>query len=319
MLYITFFPKVISGPIVLWQDFSKQIKTSRFDFNLSSDGINLIMIGFAKKAILADTFGFCLSKFGLYDIDRITAAGALVLYTLQMYYDFSGYSDIAIGISRLFGFEFKKNFDYPYLSTSISEFWRRWHISLGTWFRQYVYFPLGGSRRGLKRTLINLSVVFVLTGIWHGAGWNYILWGAINGIFVVLERVISNNRLYNKTPKLIKNFACMLIVTECWQLFKYSSIKDALRNVAIVFGISSFESIPYTWQYYFDNQIIFLMAVGIIGATISGLPKIVTLKGKILKSKVGFIISELLLFAVFAVSIMFIVNSTYSPFIYFRY
>lgn len=145
-LYITFFPKVISGPIVLWKDFQAQIKQRKMSLNLSADGINRIIIGFAKKVLLADTFGACLTNIGTQGIDQLTAFGTLILYMLQIYYDFAGYSDIAIGLAKLFGFEFKENFDFPYRSKSISEFWRRWHISLGSWFRQYVYFPLGGSR-----------------------------------------------------------------------------------------------------------------------------------------------------------------------------
>ena len=132
-----------------------------------------MMSGFAKKVILADTFGACLAEISLSNMDRATAVGTLILYMMQIYYDFSGYSDIALGLSALFGFEFKENFNFPYLSKSISEFWRRWHISLGTWFREYVYFPLGGSRVALGKTLRNLLIVFALTGIWHGAGWNY--------------------------------------------------------------------------------------------------------------------------------------------------
>ncbi|MBP3673227.1 MAG: MBOAT family protein [Oscillospiraceae bacterium] len=159
-LYITFFPKVVSGPIVLWKDFKDQIHCGRSSLNQTVDGLNRIMIGFAKKMILADQFGLCLSKIPDSRVDVATAWGAAFLYMLQIYFDFSGYSDIAIGLAKIFGFDFKENFNYPYRSKSISEFWRRWHISLGTWFREYIYIPLGGSRNGLKTTLRNLAVVF---------------------------------------------------------------------------------------------------------------------------------------------------------------
>ena len=175
---------------------------------------------------MADSFGACIAKISNSGIDQITAAGSIVLYMLQIYYDFSGYSDIAIGLSRLFGFEVKDNFNFPYLSKSISEFWRRWHISLGSWFREYVYFPLGGSRAGYHRTLRNLAIVFTLTGIWHGAGWNYVLWGLVNGALVVLERVIQEKRFYQRTPNCVKWFATMVIVMIFWQFFRFSNVSD---------------------------------------------------------------------------------------------
>lgn len=188
------------------------------------------MAGFAKKVILADTFGACLAGIPLSGIDQATALGTLVLYMLQIYFDFSGYSDIAIGISELFGFEFNVNFNFPYRSTSISEFWRRWHISLGAWFREYVYFPLGGSRSGKRKTLVNLAVVFALTGFWHGASWNYILWGAVNGGFVILERILQEKKFYRKTPNWLKYMVTMCIVLLCWQLFRFQDIGAAAES-----------------------------------------------------------------------------------------
>ena len=230
LLYISFFPKIISGPIVLWKDFQPQIKNRSMRLRLSVNGINRIMAGFAKKVILADTFGACLAGIPLSGIDQATALGTLVLYMLQIYFDFSGYSDIAIGISELFGFEFNVNFNFPYRSTSISEFWRRWHISLGAWFREYVYFPLGGSRSGKRKTLVNLAVVFALTGFWHGASWNYILWGAVNGGFVILERILQEKKFYRKTPNWLKYMVTMCIVLLCWQLFRFQDIGAAAES-----------------------------------------------------------------------------------------
>lgn len=194
LLYLSFFPKVISGPIVLWKEFETEITGRRTELEDAVCGFNRIMTGFIKKLILADQFGLCVSRIPLYEVDIISVCGGTLLYMLQIYYDFSAYSDIAIGLSRLFGFHFRENFDFPYRSRSISEFWRRWHISLGTWFREYVYFPMGGSRKGQGRTLINLAVVFALTGLWHGSTKNYILWGMINGGMVLTERFIQNRR-----------------------------------------------------------------------------------------------------------------------------
>ncbi len=318
-LYITFFPKVISGPIVLYKDFKIQISQRKCSIDKIASGINKIIIGFAKKVILADTFGACLAKIGLHNIDAVTAIGILVLYMLQIYYDFAGYSDIAIGVSRIFGFDFKEIFNFPYRSKSISEFWRRWHISLGTWFREYVYFPLGGSRVTLKRNLFNLGVVFALTGIWHGAGWNYIIWGAINGGFVILERAIRDKKAYIKTPNAIKYIATMLIVLLFWQFFKYQSVHNVISVLKIATGITRFDAIPYTWQYYYDLRIIIFTVIGILGSTVLGSPKLKVLQERIVSTKVGYIVEEIGLFAIFVIAVLFMVNSTYSPFIYFQY
>lgn len=163
-------------------------------------------------------------------IDIITAWGMAFLYMLQIYYDFSGYSDIALGLSALFGIRLKENFCFPYISQSIGEFWRRWHISLGTWFREYIYIPLGGNRKGKNRTFVNLFIVFLVTGIWHGAGWNYILWGVINGVFSVLERMSKNKTWYQKTPAVIKWAVTMSIVLLSWQVFRLSSMSE-IRTV----------------------------------------------------------------------------------------
>lgn len=178
-LYLSFFPKVVSGPVVLWKDFKNQISTRTWNLDKCVYSLNRIMVGFAKKLILADQFGVFIASVSLYKggMDSITALGTMFAYMLQIYFDFSGYSDIAIGLASLFGFDFKENFNFPYCSKSISEFWRRWHISLGTWFREYVYIPLGGSRCDKIKTMRNQAIVFLLTGIWHGAGWNYLLWG----------------------------------------------------------------------------------------------------------------------------------------------
>ena len=318
-LYLTFFPKVISGPIVLWKDFQRQMPDRKISLELYTAGINRMMAGFAKKVILADTFGACLAEIGLANIDRVTAVGTLVLYMLQIYYDFSGYSDIALGLSAFFGFEFKGNFNFPYLSKSISEFWRRWHISLGTWFREYVYFPLGGSRVPLGKTLRNLLIVFALTGIWHGAGWNYFLWGGANGLLVVIERVIQNRPFYKKMPDVIKYGFTMLIVLLLWQCFRWSSMTDISALFGIILGTVRFDRICYGWQHYFDARILIFAVIGILGATVLGLPAVQRWKERMLSGKAGCLLQETGLLLLFVLAVLFMVNSTYSPFIYFQY
>ena len=317
-LYLTFFPKVVSGPIVLWRDFMPQIGNRGVDTAIISDGIDRIMVGFAKKLILADTFGACISS-AAQAIDVQTAFGMSLLYMLQIYFDFSGYSDIAIGLSNMLGFSMKENFNFPYLSCSIGEFWRRWHISLGTWFREYIYFPMGGSREGKTRTMLNIGVVFALTGIWHGAGWAYMLWGMLNGVFNVLERSMEEYALYRKTPKFMKWFATMMITFFCWQLFRFGSISDALNWFKIMFGIVEFDTIPYNYRQYFDTRMVVLMSIAMIGATVWGLPKVQAVYKKVTQHPVGYVIHELVVLLLFVVAIMFMVNSKYSPFIYFQY
>ena len=318
-LYISFFPKIVSGPIVLWRDFKHQIKKRAMSIDGFTMGINRLMVGYAKKLILADTFGACIAKIPANSIDLITSWGMALLYMLQIYYDFSGYSDIAIGLANILGFDFKNNFNFPYLSTSITEFWRRWHISLGTWFREYIYFPLGGSRKGKKRTVINIAVVFILTGIWHGAGWTYMLWGALNGLCNIIEKLLAENKIYLITPKIIKWFLTFTVTFFSWEIFRFEGISQVIKQFKVMFGILSFESIPYTWQYYFDFRIIILALIGLIGATVFGLGKVKAPFEKFASTKIGLILKELVYILLFVTAILFMVNSSYSPFIYFQY
>ena len=252
-------------------------------------------------------------------VDVPTAWGVSLLYMLQIYYDFSGYSDIAIGLSNMLGFSVKENFDFPYISCSITEFWRRWHISLGTWFREYIYFPLGGSRKGKNRAIINVAVVFVLTGIWHGAGWTYMLWGMINGACNVFEKLVAEKKWYIKTPRIIKWGATMTVTFFCWELFRFNYFSPCIQWFKTMFGMGDYSNVPYTWQYYFDNQIIVFALIGIVGASLFGLPKIQNAYKRFTEKPIGYFINQLVIVSLFVVSILFMINSTYSPFIYFQY
>ncbi len=322
-LYISFFPKAVSGPIVLWKDFQPQITGRRAGLDDVCAGIERISIGFAKKLILADMFGAAIAE-----IDRAAAAGgvdvptawlAVLLYMLQIYYDFAGYSDIAIGLGRLFGFRFKENFSFPYRSRSITEFWRRWHISLGSWFREYVYIPLGGSRRGLRRTLWNLAVVFALTGLWHGAGWNYILWGGINGFFVLLERVIRDKRWYQRIPDALKWAGTLFTALLFWELFRFKSVREAGHWLAVCLGLVRFESVSLTWRYFLDTRLVFLIAAGVLGAVVPDGVRLRNAWECLSEKPVGLALREAGILALFILSVLCMVNSAYSPFIYFQY
>lgn len=318
-LYLTFFPKVISGPIVLWKDFRTTLENQMITLEGFVSGLNRIAVGFAKKLILADQFGACISKAVASETDAVTGWGMAILYMLQIYYDFSGYSDIAIGLARLLGFEFRENFNFPYRSRSISEFWRRWHISLGTWFREYIYFPLGGSRRGERRALWNVAVVFALTGIWHGAGWNYLLWGGMNGAMVIIEKVVKDKRFYQKLPDFLKWLVTMGITFLGWQFFRFQTFAEVWEWLKLMFGMLQNETIYYSWEYFFDMQIVVLAVIGGIGSILPGVRGIQECHRIFSGKGIGFVIQESVILFLFVIAILFMVNSTYSPFIYFQY
>ena len=321
-LYLAFFPKIISGPIVLWRDFGKQISNRTLSTEKFVSGLNRIMIGFSKKLILADTFGVLCADIQSASgsgISVTTAWGCAFAYMLQIYYDFSGYSDIAIGLARLFGFDFKENFNFPYYSTSITEFWRRWHISLGTWFKEYLYIPLGGSRRGKVRTLVNLGIVFFLTGLWHGAGWGYIGWGVMHGACRLLEKLLDGTRFYERIPKAVKYLFTMLVVMLGWEVFRLGNLSDVIHFVSIMLGLLRFEWIKYSFSYFFTVKIWFLLAIAVLGATVFAIPKVRNLPSGLAGSKAWFVVQELGLTLLMVLSVFFMVNSSYSPFIYFRY
>lgn len=321
-LYLTLFTKIVSGPIVLWKDFSFQIVGRDLSIDSFCKGINRIMIGFAKKIILADYFGMVVMQISEevpYGIDIFTAWGCAILYTLQIYYDFAGYSDIAIGLSQIFGIKLKENFHFPYTAFSITEFWRKWHISLGTWFREYLYIPLGGNRKGKRRTLINLGIVFVITGIWHGAGWNYIFWGMLHGIFVILERCCKDKNFYKKTPKLVKWFITMFVVNIGWEAFRINGFHALIDFYKIMFGIIRFDEVFFEWQYFFGTKAIILVLIGIIGALGLDWKGFNKVKVIIDNNIFGLAVQELFFLILLLISILCMVSSTYSPFIYFQY
>jgi len=323
LLYLSFFPKVVSGPIVLWREFLPQISGRRTGLEDAAAGVERMVLGFVKKLVLADMFGVCIAEIdraaASEGVDCPTAWFAVLLYMLQIYYDFAGYSDIAIGLGRLFGFSFQENFEFPYRSCSITEFWRRWHISLGRWFREYVYIPLGGSRRGLGRTLWNLAVVFALTGIWHGAGWNYLLWGGINGFFVLLERVVWEKRWYRKIPNLVKWAGTMLVVLLFWELFRFQSVRELGRWLALMLGLVRYDGVVFSWRYFLDARMMFLTAAGVFGAVAFGGKRVPAAWARICGTLPGGVFRTAGVLVLFVLALLCMVSSGYSPFIYFQY
>lgn len=222
--YVSMFPQLIAGPIVRYRDVAKQLESRRESLPQFSSGVQLFLIGLAKKLLLANHMG-ALWEALKSDGGTLSAWVCMFAYSLQIYFDFSGYSDMAIGLGRMLGFEFLKNFDYPYISRSVTDFWRRWHISLGTWFREYVYIPLGGNRRGLRRQLLNLLIVWALTGLWHGASWNFVFWGLYYGLLLTLEKLFLLRRL-EKLPNALRTALVVLAVSFGWVLFSFPALPE---------------------------------------------------------------------------------------------
>lgn len=320
-LYISMFPQLIAGPIVRYEDIRKELTERKCSMALFAEGTERFIIGLAKKAILANMTGKLAESIFMADFAYLGAAVAwigAIAYTLQIYFDFSGYSDMAIGLGKIFGFHFNENFEYPYISKSIREFWRRWHISLSTWFRDYLYIPLGGNRKG--NVYFNLLLVFVATGIWHGADWGFLLWGLWHGLFMLLERMGSNYlKQKNKTlkiPVLVSRVYTMLVVINGWVLFRLVDVKDTLTYLSIMFGIRQNEFVAYEPGYYLTNQSTFFLVL----ACVCALPILPWIRKKVDTQNVPILLlrrGELLV--LLALSFMFIINSTYNPFIYFRF
>ena len=317
-LFFTFFPKVASGPIVLWKDFSSQIYNRKVSVDLFFSGMNRVMIGFAKKSIIADSLGTVVQSINentQLGIDSPTAFLGALCYFLQIYYDFSGYSDIAIGISRIFGFDFKENFNYPYTSTSIGEFWRRWHISLGTWFREYIYIPLGGNR---KHVYINLFVVFLITGIWHGSTFNFVIWGVAHGLLIMIERAFREKAWYKKIPALFKWMFTMVFVYLTWIIFMIPSLTQAIIYYKSMLGVPA-GNIYFTFKYFINSKLILIIVIAVVGAFIGKWNKVELIKTWAQSTKTGVIVSQILYMLLFVLAVLFMMNSSYSPFLYFQF
>lgn len=309
-LYVSLFPQLIAGPIVRYVDIEKQIHERHVDTDGLYRGFMRFAIGFARKVLIADQLSPLVEKAfsGLYPSWQIKWLG-IIAYTLQIYYDFSGYSDMAIGLGGIFGFRFQENFDDPYISKSIREFWRRWHISLSTWFRDYLYIPLGGSRRGRMRTYLNLLIVFTVTGLWHGASLNFLVWGLYYGFFLILER-IGFGKILEKIPAVFQHLYAILVVVFGWVFFRAENLQKAVDYIRGMFTASASDWIHF--NYLMEMQYIFIIIIGIIFA----MPVFSRKKEKIEKQSVLYSVVVLLLFFL---SICYMVGSGYSPFLYFRF
>lgn len=318
-LYITLFPQLIAGPIVKYHDVADQIEDREVNFEKVDIGVKRFIIGLSKKVLLANTMGAIADKIFTQPADTFSPLVAWMgslAYSLQLFYDFSGYSDMAIGLGLIFGFQFLENFNYPYISKSITEFWRRWHISLSTWFKQYLYIPLGGNRISKNRTYINLGIVFLLTGLWHGASWNFIFWGLWNGFFIILEKMTGWDKDSEKPAiNFIKHLYTIFVFVIGWVLFRADNLSYALTYLKNMFGLVKVHDIAYNLNYYGDSIEILTFIIAIICA-MPVFSKILYIRQerKILRS-----IVNIWLLVLFILSSAAIAASTYNPFIYFRF
>ncbi len=308
-VYITMFPQLIAGPIVRYEDIEKQLTHRSFTGKDFSNGVAIFIKGFAKKVILANSIGALHTQIVGLGLDKMSAATAWIgalAYTLQIYNDFSGYSDMAIGLGGMLGFHFPKNFDRPYCARSVTEFWRRWHISLGTWFREYVYIPLGGNRKGGARQVLNLFIVWALTGLWHGAAWNFVIWGLYYGILLIIEKFVLKKYM-EKLPAVIRVVITFIIVVIGWVFFFSNSLGEAGAYLGVMFGASGIAADWTSLSYLAGYGA--LMVIAFIPAVIK------ERQNTVHKGAVRWILYIL----IFILSLAFLVGESYNPFLYFRF
>lgn len=322
-LYISLFPQLVAGPIVRYQTVADQIEERDHNIIKFGDGVRRFIIGLGKKVLLSNSLGMLAdSVFGMqtYQLTVVSTWLGILAYSLQIFFDFSGYSDMAIGLGKMFGFEFLENFNYPYISQSASEFWRRWHISLGSWFRDYVYFPLGGSRRGNVRTYINLFIVWFLTGFWHGASWTFIAWGLYFGLLIGMEKSYLG-KLLNKVPRFVRHIYLLLVVMIGWVFFRADSFSYSIEFIKNMFFMGTnviFDGVAasYINDYWFVLVLSMIFCMPIIDWFRR---KIEVANDKILESNVSYVLNSVVYTGIFLIVIFKLVNSTYNPFLYFRF
>ncbi len=317
--YVTLFPQIVAGPIVRYEDVQNEINHRKINGVLIGEGVGIFIKGLFKKLFLANSIGMLWADVKAMDYSEISVVTAwlgILAFTFQIYYDFSGYSDMAVGLGKMLGFNFPENFRHPYISRSISEFWRRWHITLGSWFRSYVYIPLGGNRKGLAKTVRNLLIVWGLTGLWHGASWNFILWGLYFGLIIIIEKLFLGRKLKKLRPW-VGNAYTFILVVFGWVLFDTNTLGDTVSYMGAMFGAGS-GFIDTVGAYEFKNYFVLfiLCAVGsteIFGRTVKKLQRYYGI------SKIMCYATPIVQAAVLLMCTAYLVDSTYNPFLYFRF
>lgn len=327
-LYVALFPQLIAGPIVRYFDVAGQLKSREINMEKASWGIQRFITGFAKKIIIANSMAYVADQIFAVPISEISTGAAwlgIVAYSLQIYFDFSGYSDMAIGLGKVFGFDFPENFNFPYIAKSIKDFWRRWHISLSSWFRDYLYIPLGGNRKGEARTLVNLMLVFLATGIWHGASWNFVIWGLFHGSFLLLERK-GLDTILNYIWKPFQVSYTLLLVLIGWVFFRVEEFGDAIGFLSKMSFLGSSEGVTTYATEYLDNKTLIVFIIGILYSFRIFRKGTETVEkwflSKHKETSYQFVfhtIKFVLCITMFTLCIMYLSASTYNPFIYFRF
>lgn len=310
-LYISLFPQLIAGPIVRYKTVADEIDGRVEKLDLFSTGVIRFIVGLSKKVLLANKFGIIADEIfklnGNYNLSVPLSWFGVLMFALQIYYDFSGYSDMAIGLGKMFGFNFLENFDYPYISKSITEFWRRWHMSLGTWFRDYIYIPLGGNRVSVPRHILNMFIVWFLTGFWHGASWNYIIWGLYFFVFLVIEKYVFGNK-FEKVPKIFRHLYALIVILVGWVIFKEENSLLLLKYLKAMFSVGLKPTIGgvtyYLKEYYIEIFLGIIFSANILKAFEKGKKTIPAIS---------------IYFILLILSIVSLFSSSYNPFIYFRF
>ena len=329
-LFISMFPQLIAGPIVRYHDIASQLAFRKTSFEKFGYGVKRFIIGLGKKVLIANSFAYIADEIFLVIPGDLSAGAAwlgIIAYTFQIYFDFSGYSDMAIGLGSMFGFKIPENFNFPYIARSIKDFWRRWHISLSTWFRDYLYIPLGGNRKSIKRTYINLLIVFFLTGLWHGASWNFVVWGLLHGLFLVVER-IGGDKILEKLWKPFQHLYSLFIILMAWVLFRANDFTLAWQYYKAMFGgneNSSYELFDYAKflnaEFYIILVIALLGSAGFLQNMTEIFPNIVS-ANKFLNRTIQTtysVITILFYSGILIISASYLLANTYNPFIYYRF
>jgi alginate O-acetyltransferase complex protein AlgI len=315
--YVSLFPQIVAGPIVRYEDVANELESRTVNIAKISAGIGLFVKGLAKKVLLANNIGIVWTQIKAMDYSTISVATAwlgIIAFAFQIYFDFSGYSDMATGLGKMLGFEFTKNFDHPYISKSISEFWRRWHITLGSWFRSYVYIPLGGNRNGNFKTYRNLFITWALTGLWHGASWNFILWGLFFGVLIIIER-LGFGKILEKLPSAVSMLYTFVMVLFGWVLFDTDTLADAGRYYAAMFGAGGSLVDSYARYTIASNAVMLTLCILISGGLGSRLISFCEEKNKRASAVAGVAVK----IGGLLICTAYLVGATYNPFLYFRF
>ena len=320
-LYVTMFPQLIAGPIVRYSDIESQLEQRNVSASKFGEGAQRFIQGLGKKVLIANSMGALWDITQAMDMTGISVFSAwlgIIAYTFQIYFDFSGYSDMAIGLGKMFGFEFMENFDHPYISRSVTEFWRRWHISLGTWFREYVYIPLGGNRCSRIRQIRNIMAVWMLTGLWHGASWNFVVWGIYYGCLLLIEKMFLK-KLIDNAPAIISHVYCMLAVIIGWVLFASRDIESAAAYLGVMSGASGNVLVDNAFIYYLKSNAVMLVisllfSTGIFREIFE--PEEISDK---IRTRVSHSAAVILHAFILFMSTAYLVTETYNPFLYFRF